>query len=372
METSELYITIDQRSTVPLYEQICQQIRQRIESKELESGTQLPTSQALSDTLQITYRTAHRAMATLAKEGYVTRAAKRGTVVKGIPRRGVVGIYAWLEMFGPGSKHEYYRLILRHLSRQLDGLHRVHRLYMGAGNSGSPNLAGEDLLQHMSAGVLCGVVAVNTFPRVEELMRLSRAKRIPVVCFERGAEAEYSVFADYLGFVRSAVRHLQEHGRSRIGVIFSKVSRSLPDAGLLMDIMSQCGCEIRPGAIIAEDESEKGGYDAVGRLPLSELDGLIVADDLMSLGVDRRLAELRIAVPQALMVATLWNRGSRLRLQLPFERFEFDVEKQAKLSLHMLQEAINGRRIAQPHLELAPGLGVAGHSLKHSYLSEVL
>src|SRR5688572_9591849 len=113
METqTELNITIDQASAIPLYGQICEQIRRKVETRQLVPGTLLPTSHELCARLKVNYKTAHQAMATLAKEGYVTRQARRGTVVKGIPRRGVVGIYSFPDYFSEDKKHEYYRLIM--------------------------------------------------------------------------------------------------------------------------------------------------------------------------------------------------------------------------------------------------------------------
>jgi hypothetical protein len=46
-----------------------------------------------------------------------------------------------------------------------------------------------------------------------------------------------------------------------------------------------------------------------------------------------------------------------MRLSLPFERFEFDVAEQARLAMNLLRNAINGRRIGQPHVRVAPVKG---------------
>jgi hypothetical protein len=39
---------------------------------------------------------------------------------------------------------------------------------------------------------------------------------------------------------------------------------------------------------------------------------------------------------------------------LPFERFELDVEKQAGLSLQLMQDAVSGQRLAEPHVKIIP------------------
>jgi DNA-binding LacI/PurR family transcriptional regulator len=352
MPTAELDITIDQRSGIPLYEQVCQQFRSKIESHELTPGMHLPTNHELGSRLQVSYKTAHLAMATLAKEGYVTRQARRGTVVKGIPTRGVVGIFSWMELLG---RHDgYYRLIARQLGEQLANQERHYRMYMGSESPRSPNLACNDLIRHVSAGTICGVVLTLSFPQMEELMAAARESRTPVVALVGLQTADYSVSADYQGMVRSAANYLMERGRRRVGVIYNRASDSLPDMSWLAETLAECGCSANASWIIGGDDTEEGGYVAAQQIAVDQLDGLIVMDDVMAMGVDRRLRELGIDVPGDLMACTFWNRGSHLRLSLPFERFEFDVEEQARQSMKLLWKAMNGRRIPEPHLKLMP------------------
>lgn len=363
MTSTELDITIDARSAVPLYEQICQQIRQKIESKQLAPGMALPTNHELCARLRINYKTAQQAMATLAQEGYVTRQARRGTVVKGIPRR-VVGIYAHFDLLREDGKHEYYRLITGHLIRLLESHGRIHRLYLGSATPQAPNAASEDLLRHLTGGTLCGVLLVNAPPQLEKLIQQSRSLRVPVIALSAGcAAAEYSAQSDLVGMVRVVAAHLHAQGCRRVGVIFNRDSAAFRQAGMgpdqIAQILQENNLSSQASWIVGRPETEQGGYDAAASLHLKELDGLIVEDDVMALGVDRRLSELGIDVPGDLMVATYWNHGSRLRLTLPFERFELDVAEQAHVGLQLMQDAIHGRRIAQPHVKILPTLSGA-------------
>gem|GEM_PF-4751361 len=161
---------------------------------------------------------------------------------------------------------------------------------------------------------------------------------------------------DYVNFVRSAAAHLRESGCKNIGIIYARDSIALSRPGLVPSLLQDSGCTVNPAWIIGADDHEQGGYEAAARMPVSEIDGLIVTDDIMTLGVDRRLVETNVNVPRDLRVATMWNRGSRLRLTLPFDCFEFDVEAQARLSLELVQEVINGQRIVEPHLRVLPTL----------------
>jgi DNA-binding LacI/PurR family transcriptional regulator len=363
MKTAKLDIAVDQASTVPLYEQICEQIRRKIESRQLTPGTLLPTSHQLCARLQVNYKTAHQAMATLAREGYVTRQARRGTVVKGIPRRGVVALYSFPDHFSEDGKHEYYRLIMGHLSRLLESHGRVHRQYLGSNTPGTGNVACEDLLRHVAGRTLCGVLLVKRPQYLDELVRQSRALRIPIVAMWGSCESDvdYSVQVDHRGYVRAATEYLKQQGCRRIGVVFNSSSATFREPGAVAHIMQQAGLAPNPSWIVGRPETEDGGYDAAGQLLRAKLDGLIVEDDVMAIGVDRQLSEAGIVVPGDLKVTTFWNHGSRLRLELPFERFELDVERHAGLSLQLMQDAISGQRIIEPHVRIAPTHVPADH-----------
>lgn len=354
MTEKDLDITIDQRSGVPLYEQICQQIRRKIEASELEPGSVLPTSQQLGNRLRINSKTAHMAMATLASEGYVTRVARRGTVVKGVPRRGVVAIYSYAALFNPAGEYEYYRLLISCLCRELESSGRVHRLYLGSETPDTGNTACEDLLRHLSSKGLIGVVMVNAPERMEEMVRRGREMCVPVVALCGNGEVDYSVRIDSTNYILAAVAHLKKAGKRRVGVIYNSLSVGLRDKSLLPKLLADGGLEPNGSWIIGEPASEEGGYVAATRLPLEKLDGLIVQDDVMAMGIDRRLVELGISVPKDLLVTAQWVNGSRLQTTLPFDRFEFNTGSQAKMGLALMQDAIDGKRITTPHQLVLP------------------
>jgi DNA-binding LacI/PurR family transcriptional regulator len=294
-------------------------------------------------------------LSTLAKEGYVTRQPRRGTTVKGIPRRGVVGIYMYVALYGPHGEHEFYHLIANNLSGQLERIGRVHRMYLGSEAPDTTNTACEDLLRHLSGGVLSGVILVNSpHLQIDELVQIGREKRIPVVSLSGHREVDYSVRIDFSGYVRSAAEYLRRQGRRRVGVIYNSSSPSFRDATLIPRILEENGFQPVPSWIVGRDETEQGGYEAAGRIPMGEIDGLIVEDDIMALGVDRKLCEAGIRVPGDLVVTALWNKGSRLRLTLPFERFEVNTAEQVEIAMQIMQDAINGLRIAQPHWKIIP------------------
>jgi DNA-binding transcriptional MocR family regulator len=75
-------IALDRSSGMPLYRQICQQLREAILSGELSEGTRLPTERALASELGINRTTVMNAYNELASEGLIEGHVGRGTLVR--------------------------------------------------------------------------------------------------------------------------------------------------------------------------------------------------------------------------------------------------------------------------------------------------
>ena len=72
-------ITLERKSGLPLYRQICQQLREAILSGELAEGTRLPTERALASALGVNRTTVMNAYNELASEGLIEGHVGRGT-----------------------------------------------------------------------------------------------------------------------------------------------------------------------------------------------------------------------------------------------------------------------------------------------------
>lgn len=75
-------ITLERKSGLPLYRQICQQLREAILSGELAEGTRLPTERALASALGVNRTTVMNAYNELASEGLIEGHVGRGTLVR--------------------------------------------------------------------------------------------------------------------------------------------------------------------------------------------------------------------------------------------------------------------------------------------------
>lgn len=76
-------IIISNSSNVPIYEQIKEQIKNKIVSNELKSGDLLPSIRSLAKDLRISVITTKSAYEELEREGYVETIQGKGTYVSG-------------------------------------------------------------------------------------------------------------------------------------------------------------------------------------------------------------------------------------------------------------------------------------------------
>ncbi len=74
-------IVISNNSDLPIYEQICQQIRDAIVTSELVPGASLPSIRNLASDLQVSVITTKRAYEELEKDGFIETVPGKGSFV---------------------------------------------------------------------------------------------------------------------------------------------------------------------------------------------------------------------------------------------------------------------------------------------------
>ena len=81
MSVSQIKLSIDFRSGVPIYLQIMEQIRQMVANGELSQGDQLPTVRQLATDLRVNFNTVARAYRLLDQAGLISTQHGRGTYI---------------------------------------------------------------------------------------------------------------------------------------------------------------------------------------------------------------------------------------------------------------------------------------------------
>lgn len=76
-----MYLIVSNSSDKPIYEQIAEQIKEKIVTSELESGELLPSIRGLAKDLKISVITTKRAYEELEREGYIETTPGKGSFI---------------------------------------------------------------------------------------------------------------------------------------------------------------------------------------------------------------------------------------------------------------------------------------------------
>jgi GntR family transcriptional regulator len=85
-----LDVKVDRRDPLPLYDQVCAEIRRAIADGEIEPGERLPPAKDLAAVLNVNTNTVLRALRLLRDEGLLEFRRGRGVTVAGSARQGAV------------------------------------------------------------------------------------------------------------------------------------------------------------------------------------------------------------------------------------------------------------------------------------------
>lgn len=341
-------LVLDRRSGVPLYTQISQQVRERIERGLLQPGFMLPTNRELVGRFDADYKTIHRAIADLAREGYVIRSRGKGTFVQQPPRRGTVGIFSPYEHVGANVAPSH-NAALNGLCGRLAREEQNYRLYLSSG--GNLNAAFDDLMSDIESGRLAALLLISYRPFIEPVVQLAEKRHIPVVTLsyaDRG-RIGMSARADTRQMVRDAAADLLKSGRRHIGVVYNVKSDALTSTDMVLRLLHDAGAVADPRWLAPNVATQGAGYDAAASLPLDEIDGLIVTDDIMAMGIEQFLLRHDVVVPDRLAVASEWSAISGVKFILPFIRYELSIDRVVDEAFKLIQQVQNGWRIEQPH-----------------------
>lgn len=344
-------LKLDSSSSEQLHLQLQRQIREKIQAHRLSPGEKLPTNHEISTSLSISYETVQRAMKALAERGLVVRHKSRGTFVRKAVLPRVIAVFCTDSVFDPQAS-PFSSLMAHHLSCLLHENARDMRIYYAPFPWGEKTKGYADLRRDLQEHRVAGVITLNRMPT--ELVDLAGRMSIPVVGVTVPHAADNVVWIDYRDFIHRAMRRMVKAGCRRVALVGFSTDIEGMHVDELTRIASENGLAMAPtdvkGAL--QDNWIERGMQMGRDLDLSKYDGVILADDVIAVGFIRALARRGVRVPEDLRILTMWNRGSPLSLSLPALRYEVNLEEMARQSMRMLDQMIDGRRIALPQVLL--------------------
>ena len=103
-----LEVNVDRRDSLPLYDQVCAEIRRAIAEGEIGPGERLPPARDLAAVLRVNTNTVLRALRMLRDEGLLEFRRGRGVTVSGSASRGAV-LARVRELLSYARRHGYDR-----------------------------------------------------------------------------------------------------------------------------------------------------------------------------------------------------------------------------------------------------------------------
>lgn len=298
--------SVDPNSSVPRYVQAKQILIGAIQQGLLPRGAKLPSTHDVSDELQVSLLTAHKAIQCLVQEGWLNRERGRGTFV----REDFEGSVAAKARFCVG--------LLLDVQVQLGNYYHAPILHGMRDLSAHNELKADLLLQHGKPsevsnlhvdGVVCFHPDLEYFQALENI-----ARNRPIVVVggsTRGTSLHCIDSANEQGS-REAIRHLASLGHRDIAIINGRLSASNSlhrYKGYVMEMQAQ-GLPLRDDYVINSDRAEMsedtkaalrklfqrkdrptailatGYHFALEVLEVAELIGLKIPQDLSLVGFD--------------------------------------------------------------------------------------
>lgn len=173
------------------------------------------------------------------------------------------------------------------------------------------------------------------------------------------------VYFDNVEGAYLATKHLIEHGHKRI----SCITYSLKSYNLISRFegykkaMQEYGLEIEPDFIIEGDYQISSGYDAGDKIVKNKTTGVFVANDMMTLGLLKRLRELNLKVPEDLSIVSYDNMLNDFMIDFKITSIEQNVSKLGKMACDIMLNIIQNKESNYKNICLAPKL-VVNNSVK--------
>lgn len=349
-------LPLPERSRAPLYRQIEQQLRARIESGELLPGDRLPSVNELRRHFGgVNHLTVRQALKNLTEDGLVRAEQGRGTFVQQRAKRaGRVALVL------PHLEDSLFLLIARGVQHVLSAA-SVKTLILDSRSNHSEE---SDTFGHLDELSLDGAIIfpVVGSELVEHAYRF-KAKEFPFVLVDRTLQ-DYdmpAVVVDNYGGGYAIAAHLAATGRQRVAWISEMASSSakarlaglrdgLADADIALPRFRQCAVEVPPVPSAAAYRAalytvvSEGLDELLAQSPLP--DAIACGNDLTAHCVLQLLAARGVTVPDQIAVTGFDDGAEAATSVPPLTTARQPMERLGEESARLLLELIEGREPA--------------------------
>jgi GntR family transcriptional regulator of arabinose operon len=349
-------IQIDRVAPTPIYQQILNEIRDRISSGKWSAGIQIPTEAELENELQVSRVTIRQALSAAVEEGLIIRMPGKGTFVSGTPKA-LTKTEKFIGYVVPHLSSNFNVQILLGVESVLK--EKGYRLIFC--NSEGKLSKENQLLQSLEADGMAGYIIQPVYTEQDNRILAQIALRgEPIVLIDRGLPGiqTSSVMSDHREGGRKVVRHLVDRGYRDI-VYLARQPIQLPsiaerlqgyqmamrEAGLVPRAPFVVGGPIELGYLQDDDSptlEEQAVIDRItGFLSGPERPEAIVAmNDLVAMLVIEAARKARVCIPEDMGLVGFDNLDCAVTSNLTTvaqQSFEIGSEA-ARLLIQYVQE----------------------------------
>ena len=221
-----------------------------------------------------------------------------------------------------------------------------------------PGAQEERMLRYLSNGHVDGALVVSHH-RDDHLPELMPTLGIPVVFGGRpwsGSDRVPYVDVDNVAGGRLATEHLVQRGCHRIGTIAGPADMTAATDRLAGWYQALAAAELPSTALVHGDFTEEGGRRAAVELldRFPDLDGIVVASDLMARGALTVAAGRGLRVPDDLAVVGYDDLGVAETTDPPLTTMRQPIGEMAERAIQLLLDRIDGRETGGPYRLIIP------------------
>ncbi len=293
--------------------------------------------------------TLREAILLLCHDGLLERRHGSGVYVRVRPR-GWVGIYTRADVVQPFPS--YFRLqAIQQMRRRLLAAGYYSRVYLGL-NAWDDNTwpSCPEFAEDILARRLQGVIGIHTHADPNWVQPL-KAQSVPVVGDAPGLDGAEETHLEEV--MQLGIRHLQSQGRTRLACLTFDDAEVPVTRQLWKDELHKAGMPFRESWLKADFHALARGaaweeLREVWGSDREKPDGLLITDEFLFRDALIAINELRIGMPDPLLVVTQCTRGSGLASGYPVSRLEVDPDRHAHALADLLMARMEGREPPPP------------------------
>lgn len=344
-------------NTRPDWVQVYEKLKTCLESRTWPAGTKLPSTKQLATTWHTHDVAVHKAMQQLVKDGYLERRQPIGTFVReqtSAPK--TIGIY-YTEGLLAAPEHRFLRAVHQALIDRMRAAGIPWRLWTDSRPAAERVRPAPALMTAIQQHDIDALIApITEFPNHNWLLNLP----LPTACMDRPSVGKNVVTFNGRELVELALRELADQGCRSVGMIAPYARRRGPSAPCREDtevyrtfrrVCRERGLQTKASWIATRESApssyEQWGYDAFGAIwdQAKRPDGLLVEEDVSSIGVTHAVLERGVRIPTDLRLVYAKNAEVDLFCTLPVTYVVVKATDAARSLLELIERQFAGEPV---------------------------